>query len=56
VIKNYVEVTLNGITSVPNFMKIYQVLQKDRQTGDLISLLSFLESRLKSWSLHKLMW
>jgi hypothetical protein len=32
-------------------MKIYQVVQKllvgDRQTGDLISLLSFLESRLK---------
>jgi hypothetical protein len=32
-------------------MKIYQVLQKllvgDREIGDLISLLSFLESRLK---------
>jgi hypothetical protein len=36
-------------------MKIYQAVQKllvggtqrDRQTGDLISLLSFLESRLK---------
>jgi hypothetical protein len=38
------------ITSVPYFMKIYHVLHKllvgdtqnDRQTGDLISLLSFL--------------
>jgi hypothetical protein len=44
---------LNAITSIPNFMKIYQAVQKllvgdtDRQTGDLISLLSFLESRLK---------
>jgi hypothetical protein len=54
---------LNGITSIPNFMKIYRVIQKllledthtDRQidrhralqTGDLISLLSFLVSRLK---------
>jgi hypothetical protein len=44
---------LNGITSVPNLMKIYQMVQKllvgdtNRQTGDLISLLSFLESRLK---------
>jgi len=50
---------LNGITSLPNIMKIYQTVQKllvgehtdththtDRQTGDLISLLSFLESRL----------
>jgi hypothetical protein len=41
---------LNGITSVPNFMKIYQSFQKllvgDRQTGDLISVLLFLESRL----------
>jgi hypothetical protein len=39
--------------SVPNFMKIYQAVQKlierdtHRQTGDLISLLSFLESRLR---------
>jgi hypothetical protein len=55
---------LNGITSVPNFMKFYQVVQKllvgdththrqtDRQTGDLISLLSsffffFLLTRIK---------
>jgi hypothetical protein len=36
---------LNGITTVPNFMKIYQPVQElsvretDRQTGDLISLL-----------------
>jgi hypothetical protein len=49
---------LNGITSVPNFTKIYNAVQKllvgdththtytDRQTGDLISLLSFFESRL----------
>jgi hypothetical protein len=32
----------------PNIMKIYQAVQKllsHRQTGDLISLLSFLESR-----------
>jgi hypothetical protein len=49
---------LNGITSVLNSMKIYQAVQKllvgdtqtDRQTGDLINLLSFLESRLK---MHK---
>jgi hypothetical protein len=41
---------------VPNFVKIYQAFQKllvgdtqtDRQTGDLINLLSFLESRLKT--------
>jgi hypothetical protein len=50
---------LNSITSIPDFMKIYQTVQKflvgtqtdgrtDRQTGDLISLLSFLESGLKS--------
>jgi hypothetical protein len=50
--KNYcIEVPLNGITSIPNFMKIYPAVKKllvaDRQTGDLISLLSFLESRLK---------
>jgi hypothetical protein len=35
-----------------NFMNIYEAVQKlfmgDRQTGDLIKLLSFLESRLKS--------
>jgi hypothetical protein len=51
------EVPFNGTTSVPNFMKLYQAFEKllvggthrrtDRQTGDLISLLSFLESRLK---------
>jgi hypothetical protein len=57
---------LNGITSLPNSMNIYQAVQNllvgdtqtdthrqthtDRhtQTGDLISLLSFLESRLKT--------
>jgi hypothetical protein len=43
---------LNGISYVPNFIKIYQAVQKliagtHRQTGDLISLLLFLESRLK---------
>jgi hypothetical protein len=46
---------LNGITSQPNIMKIYQAVQKllvgdiqtHTQTGDLISLLSFLESSLK---------
>jgi len=54
---------LNGITSLPNIMKIYKAVQKllvgdtqtdrqsDRQTGDLISLLSFLESRLKIMSM-----
>jgi hypothetical protein len=50
--KNYcIKVPLNGITCAPNIMKFYQVVQKllvaDRQTGDLISLLSFFESRLK---------
>jgi hypothetical protein len=51
-IKNYcIEVPLNGITSIPNFMKIYLAVQKllvgdtqthtYRQTGDLTSLLSF---------------
>jgi hypothetical protein len=43
---------LNGITSVPNFVKIDQAVQKllvgDIQTGDLISLLTFLEITLKS--------
>jgi hypothetical protein len=44
---------LNGINSVPNFIKIYQAVQKllvgdtDRETGNSISLLSFFESRLK---------
>jgi len=43
---------LNGITSLPHFIKIYQAVQKlikgtDRQDGDLISLFTFLESRLK---------
>jgi hypothetical protein len=44
------EVSLDGITSVPNFMKIYHAVKNlsvvDRQTdteiGDLINLLSFL--------------
>jgi hypothetical protein len=49
---------LNGITSLPNIMKIYQAVQKllvghththtHTETGDLISLLSFLEGRLKN--------
>jgi hypothetical protein len=53
------KVPLNGITSIPNFMKIYEVVQKllvtdtnrqtERQTGYLVSLLSFLESRLKQY-------
>jgi hypothetical protein len=59
------EVTLNGITSAPNFIKFYQAVQKllvggggdtdrhtdtetVRETGGLISLLSFLEYRLKT--------
>jgi hypothetical protein len=53
------EVPLDGITSVSNFMKIYQAVLKllvgDTQidkpikthTGDLISLLSISESKLK---------
>jgi hypothetical protein len=58
-----VEVTFNGMTSLPNFIKIYELVQKllgggedtdgrlDRQTGDLISLtFLFKESRLKSIS------
>jgi hypothetical protein len=40
-----IKVLLNGNTSLPNLMKIYQSVQKllvrDRPTGDLISLLSF---------------
>jgi hypothetical protein len=51
---NYcIEVPLNGIISLPNFIKIYQSLQSLivggdtlRQTGDIISLILFLESRL----------
>jgi hypothetical protein len=53
-IKKYgVEVTFNGMTSLLNFIKIYQLVQKllggtDRQTGDLTSLtFVFKESRLK---------
>jgi hypothetical protein len=41
--------------TLPNFTKIYQLVQKllvgghaDKQTGDLISLLSVLESRLET--------
>jgi hypothetical protein len=53
---------LNGIASIPNFMKIYRVVQNllvgdtqtDKQTGKLISLLSFLERRLEVASLY--MW
>jgi hypothetical protein len=55
--KYRVEVTFNGMTSLLNFIKIYQLVQKllggthrqtDRQTGDLVSLtFLFKESRLK---------
>jgi hypothetical protein len=76
---------LNGINSIPNFMKIYQAVQKllvgdtedrqtdrqtdrhtdthththththtQRQTVELISLLSFLESRLKTVCMKRL--
>jgi hypothetical protein len=46
---------LNVIASITNILKIYQSVQKilvgdierHTQTGDLISLLSFLESRIK---------
>jgi hypothetical protein len=48
-------VPLNGITSVPNFINIYESVQTllagthtDGQTGDMISLLSFLESMLQN--------
>jgi hypothetical protein len=43
---NCIKVPLNGITSIPNLMKIYQAVLKlllgdtDRHTGDLIRLLS----------------
>jgi hypothetical protein len=52
-----IKVTFNGMTSLLNFIKIYQLVQKllggdtqtDRQTGDLISLtFLFKESRLMS--------
>jgi hypothetical protein len=58
--KNYcIEVPLNGTTSVPNFIKFYHAVKKllagdtqtdiqRQQTGDLISLLSFFESRLNT--------
>jgi hypothetical protein len=53
-IKKYsiIEVTFNGTTSLLNFIKIYQLVQKvlgrDRQTGDLTSLtFLFKKSRLK---------
>jgi hypothetical protein len=53
-IKKYgVEVTFNGMTSLLNFIKIYQLVQKllggtHRQTADLISLtFPFKESRLQ---------
>jgi hypothetical protein len=52
-IKNYcIEVPLNDITSISNFTKNILSGSKvisagHRQTGYLISLLSFLESRLK---------
>jgi hypothetical protein len=53
-LKNYCfEVPLNAINSLPNIVKIYPAVQKllvwdtHTQTGDLISILSFLESRLK---------
>jgi hypothetical protein len=54
-IKEYgVEIIFNGMTFLPNFIKIYQLVQNllggtqtDRQTGDLISLTFLLkESRL----------
>jgi hypothetical protein len=61
--KNYcIEVPLNDVTSVQYFIQIYQAVhkllvgdrqthrQEDRHTSDLISLLSFLESRLKMLS------
>jgi hypothetical protein len=50
-----VEVTLNGSTCLPNFTKSHRLIQKllvgdtHRQAGDLISPLSFCESRLKKY-------
>jgi hypothetical protein len=50
------KINLDGISSIQNFKKIYHMVEKllvgntqadrhtDRGTGDLISLLSFLES------------
>jgi hypothetical protein len=59
------EVTFNGMTSLLNFIKIYQLVQKllggdtqtdirtDRQTGDLINLtFLFKESRLAMAEIH----
>jgi hypothetical protein len=53
-IKNYcIQVPLNGITSLSNFIKIYQAVQQllmgDTQTGDLISLFSFVVCRFKTY-------
>jgi hypothetical protein len=50
---------LNGITCLPNFItsgsEVISGGHTVRQTGDLISLLSFLESRLKMYqSVQKL--
>jgi hypothetical protein len=36
--------------NLPSSSKVISVGHTDRQTGDLISLLPFLESRLKMWS------
>jgi hypothetical protein len=44
------------MTSIPYFIKIYQSVYKllgtDTQVGDVISLPSFLESRIKIWISH----
>jgi hypothetical protein len=37
----------NSITSLPDYQAVQKLLVGDRQTGDLISLFSFLENRLK---------
>jgi hypothetical protein len=65
-IKKYgVEVTFSGMTSLLNFIKIYQLVQKllegwhtdrrtDRQTGDLTSLtFLFKESEAKNYAKYK---
>jgi hypothetical protein len=62
IVSSRIDIPCNGITYLQNFIQIYQLVQKlfewetqthrDRQTGEFISLLSVLESRLKSRRTH----